>query len=325
MPNVSSAVGLGHKRAVKPDLLLPGGRQHVTFKANPPLRLAPVRAAQGFGLRVATPDTSPRAVLDRRSLTFGTSPATALATRAGHQIFDALMDRDSGSNHADIDHHYFAVLIKALLVHGARWPDTAGVIAEIFGPEDNRRSAERIDNVSRILGYGVPDIARVLECTQSQATLAGCGTLEAGAAHAYRIPLPECLAQVVEPRRLILSLAWMSPITTTHQEYRRAQLQIDVPQLSGQLGVRRATQMQPTDFASKRGTVVHEIYDGEDAVVFIDDGYLDLRVWCSQRPSTCPLDGIVKYALAVTIEAGQALPVYTQVDERLRLQVRGGA
>ena len=83
--------------------------------------------------------------------------------------------------------------------------------------------------------------------------------------------------------------------------------------------------MQPTDFASKRGSIVHEIYDGEDAVVFIDDGSLDLRVWCAQRPSTRPLDGMIKYALAVTIEAGQALPVYTQVDERLRLQVRGGA
>ena len=66
-------------------------------------------------------------------------------------------------------------------------------------------------------------------------------------------------------------------------------------------------------------------FDWADAHIFIDDGSLDLRVWCAQRPSTRPLDGMIKYALAVTIEAGQALPVYTQVDERLRLQVRGGA
>lgn len=322
MPMISSALGLGHRRVIKPDLLLPGGRQRLSFRAHPPLTLSPMRVPQGFGLRVAAPDTSPRAALDRRGLNFGTSPATALATRSGHQIFDALMDRDGGSNHADIDGDFYAVLIKGLLVHAARWPESASTIAEIFGPADGRRSAERADNVSRILGYGVPDIARVLDCATHQATLAGCGTLEAGAAHAYRIPLPECLAQVTEPRRLIVTLAWMSPITTTHQEYRRAQLHIDVPDHPQRLGVKRLTQSQPSDFASKRGSIVHEIYDGEDAVVFLDDGFLDLRVWCAQRPLKRALDTSVRYALAVTIEAGQALPVYQQINDRLRTVVR---
>jgi hypothetical protein len=318
MPMISSAVGLGHRRVVKPDLLLPGGRQRLRFTANPPLTLTPMRQAQGFGLRVASPDTSPQAALDRCGVSFGTSPATALATRAGHQIFDALMDEDGGSHHHDIDAGYYAVLLKALLVHAARWPETAAIIGEVFGPADWRRSSEKADNIARILGYGIPDVARVLECSPSQATLAGCGSLAPGTAHAYRIPLPECLAAVVEPRRFIVTLAWMSPITTTHQEYRRAQLQLDAPELGQRLGVRRAAQTQPSDHASKRGSVLHEIYEGDDAVAFIDDGFINVRVWCGQKPATRRLDAAIKYGLALTIEAGEALPIYMQVDNRLR-------
>ncbi len=323
MPMISSAIGLGHRRVVKPDLLLPGGRQRLRFRAHPPLTLTPLRQAQGFGLRVASPDTSPQAALDRRALNFGTSPATALATRAGHLIFDALMDEDGGSHHHDIDPGYYAVLLKALLVHAARWPGAAETIGNVFGPADPRRSAEKADNIARVLGYGIPDVARVLECSPSQATLAGCGTLAPGAGHRYRIPLPECLAAVVEPRRLIVTLAWMSPITTTHQEYRRAQLQLDAPELGLRFGVARATQVQPSDHASKRGSVLHEIYEGENAVPFIDNGFLNVRVWCGQKPPKRRLDARIKYGLALTIEAGEALPIYAQVDNRLRAGIRG--
>lgn len=321
---ISSGLGLGHRRVVKPDLLLPGGRQRLGFKASPPLTLGPPTTTQGFGLRAAAPDTAGRGALDRRTLSCGTSPATALATRAGHQIFDVLMDVDNGSHHADLDPAFRAVLIKTLLVHGARWPDGAAHVAEVFGPADGNRFAERVDNVSRLLGYGVPNLAQVLDCGPSQATMAGCGIIEGDTGHAYRIPLPECLAGVVEPRKLIVTLAWMSPITTTHQEYRRAQLQLAAPDARQQIGVRRAPQSQPSDHASKRGSVLHEIYEGADAVVFVNDGYLDLNVWCNPRPLSRPLDAPVRYGLAITIEAGEALPVYQQVDNRLRAGVRPG-
>jgi hypothetical protein len=324
MPMISSALGLGHRRVIKPDLLMPGGRQRLAFKSSPPLTLGPMRVAQGFGLRAAAPDGAGRGSLDRRTLSFGTSPAAALATRASHQIFDVLMDEGGGSHHHDIENNYYAVLLKALLVHAARWPDTAATIGDVFGPADGRRAAEKADNIARVLGYGIPDIARVLECSAAQATLAGCGTLGPGHGHAYRIPLPECLAAVTEPRRLTVTLAWMSPITTTHQEYRRAQLQLDAPELGRRLGVYRSTQRQPSDHASKRGSLLHEIYEGEDAIAFIDNGFINMRVWCGQRPLKRRLDTAIKYGLALTIEAGAALPIYTEVDNRLRVGIREG-
>jgi hypothetical protein len=47
---------------------------------------------------------------------------------------------------------------------------------------------------------------------------------------------------------------------------------------------------------------------GEHAVPFIDDGHLNVRVWCKDDAGN---DGAaVRCAVAVTIEAGTALRVY---------------
>ena len=81
-----------------------------------------------------------------------------------------------------IDH-----IVKALLVHAARWPDdSANLIVDIFGPEDRRRHTERADNISRLLGYGMPDIARVLECIGTSPALTSSAFIMTRA----RRPLP---------------------------------------------------------------------------------------------------------------------------------------
>jgi hypothetical protein len=49
-----------------------------------------------------------------------------------------------------------------------------------------------------------------------------------------------------------------------------------------------------------------------------------MRVWCGQRPLKRRLDTAIKYGLALTIEAGAALPIYTEVDNRLRVGIREG-
>ncbi len=113
-------------------------------------------------------------------------------------------------------------------------------------------------------------------------------------------------------------LAWLSPVSNSHLDYRRAQLLVDAPAHHQEIGVRRLAGQQPSDFASKRGSLIHEIYSGEDAVVFVDDGFLVLRVWCREKPSTLRLEETIRYGLAITIEAGVPLPVYEQIDVRLR-------
>jgi hypothetical protein len=73
----------------------------------------------------------------------------------------------------------------------------------------------------------------------------------------------------------------------------------------------------------KRGTVIHEIHEGENAVAFVDDGALLVRVWCIARPDHAALTAPIKYGLGVSIEAGTELPVYEEVSVRLRARIRG--
>jgi hypothetical protein len=75
---------------------------------------------------------------------------------------------------------------------------------------------------------------------------------------------------------------------------------------------------QPFDGAIKRGTVFHERFSGDRAVPFIDDGHLSVDVWC--KDDAGGVTDAVRYAIAITIEAGTALPVYEQVQQRLRIR-----
>ena len=320
MPNASCAIGLGYRRAVKPDLFLPGGREHVRMAAGgagvrvrfgPPQRL--------YGLGAAAPDPANQGRVNQTAYTDGTSAATAIATRAAHRIFDSLMDRDGGSMLADIPPEYYAVVVKTLLVHSARWNEKGDLIKQICGPKEPARWAERTANATRFLGFGVPDIARVLDCAENQATLVGYGILQPDHAHNYRIPLPPSLEGVTVPREVAITVTWFTPVRPDHQSYRTVKLEADALHPREAIGVKRFKD-QPTDHSVKKGTVFHERLFGERAVPFIDEGHLSIRVWCKDDAGN---DGnIVRYAIAVTLEAGAPLRVYEEVRDRLRIRPR---
>ncbi len=323
LPNVSSALGLGHRRMIKPDLYFPGGREHIRMKAsgNGNLEVAVGAPQRLYGVRAAAPDPSGQGRLDQFTLTDGTSSATALATRAAHLIFDGLMDFENGSLLADIDPAFYAVVVKALLVHGSRWNGNHELLKEVCGPADTRRHVERAENAARFLGFGIPDPTRALECTANRATLVGYGSLNPSNAKSYRLPLPRCLERVTDPRSLVVSIAWFSPVKTGHQNYRC--IRFEAAPLSPPiqvLGVKRR-KSQPSDPTVKRGSVFHEHFYGNAAVPFIDDGHLALRVWCKEDASvTNPTP--IPYAIAVSIESDTPLRVYEEVQERLRIRPR---
>jgi hypothetical protein len=320
LPNASSAMGLGYRRAVKPDLYLPGGREHLRMAAGGAgVQVMFGRPQRMYGLSAAAPDVGAGGRLNQTAYADGTSAATALATRASHLIFDSLMDRDGGSLLADVPPEYYGVFVKTLLVHTARWIEKGDLIRAVCGPSDARRFVERSENVTRFLGFGIPDFARVLDCAEHQATLVGYGTLAPDRAHRYRIPLPPGLQGVKDPRSLAITLAWFTPVKPGHQSYRTVKLEVAPDQPKEALGVERFKD-QPVDQAVKKGTVFHERYFGERAVPFIDDGHLSVRVWCKDDAGN---DGnAVRYAIAVTIEAGTAVRVYEQVRQRLLVRPR---
>ena len=96
-------------------------------------------------------------------------------------------------------------------------------------------------------------------------------------------------------------------------------LEADAVDAKQALGVSRFKD-QPADPSVKKGTVFHERFSGERAVPFIDDGHLSVRVWCKDDAGN--QGNAVRYAIAVTIEAGTPLHVYEEVRERLRVRAR---
>lgn len=321
LPNITSGLGLGYRRMIKPELYLSGGREHVRMQATgDELTVVHSQPRRTYGLSAAAPDALNQGRLDQVALTAGTSPATALATRAGAQIFEALMDADGGSVLADIDPQYYAVVVKALIVHCCEWSDNVDMLKEICGPADRRRHVERADNAARFIGYGIPKIDRVIECTPNRATLVGYGTLQTDSAQSYRIPLPQSLAGVTDPRFLSVTLAWTSPIKPGHQSYRSVKLEAAPDTPFEVLGVKRRKK-QPSDPSCKRGSIFHEHFEGDSAVAFLEDGTLALRIWCKEDSGSGERLQI-RYGVAVTIESGTALPIYQEIQEQLRIRPR---
>ena len=316
LPNIVSAMGLGFKKIVKPELLFSGGRAPVRVVASGGgVVIAPVMVGVHlFGLKAARP--SQVGGTRYEDFTFGTSVATALATRSAHRIHDVLTDRNGGSNHADIDVAYMPLVLKALLVHGAQWGAKAEMLDGTFQPQGTGSHFSRRDDIARLLGYGVPNIDHVLDCTENRATLLGVGSIAPESSLLYRIPLPEGLDGVRAPRAITITLAWFTPVNPRHQGYRMAAL--DVASGSDQkFWIAPQRSLQPTDKATTRGTVFHERRTGEAASVFVDDGHLLLRLTC--RAAAGNLADSVPYALAVSMEVGveAGIPVYDQVRVRL--------
>ena len=320
LPSIVSAMGLGFRKVVKPELLFAGGRAPVRIGASGGrIEIAPILAGVHlFGLKAARPSLVGG---DRyEDFTFGTSVATALATRSAHRIYDVLRDGEGGSNHAEIEPTLVPLALKALLVHGAQWGTKGAFLDKFFEPQGTGSHFARRDDIARLLGYGVPKIERVLDCTENRATLLGVGTISAESALLYRIPLPEGLNGVRAFRALTMTLAWCSPINPRHQEYRMAALDV-TPGSNQKYWIAPDRALQPTDRATARGTVFHEQRTGEAASVFVDEGHLLLRISC--RAPAGHLPDQIPYALAISMEVGieAGIPVYDQVRVRLATPV----
>ena len=321
LPNVISAMGLGFKKVVKPELLFSGGRAPVMMAATGGgLAVRPPTAgAQYFGLKAARPYGAGNQYED---FTWGTSAATALATRAGHQIHDMLLNDAEGSTLADLSESELPLVIKALLVHSAQWSEKGAAMDTLFGPRGQGSHFGRRDDIARLLGYGVPRIQRVLDCASNRATLVGTGSIAPETAVLYRVPIPDGLDGVRALRSFTVTLAWFSPINPRHQGYKMAALDVSSGSEDKYWITKDRVATQPTDKAIVRGTVFHERRTGEAATVFVDDGQVLLRVSC--RASAGNMAETIPYALAISFEVGieANIAVYNDVRAKLEVQAR---
>ena len=322
LPNPSSALGLGYLRGVKPEILLPGGREHVRANSSvAPIEVRPVATPGAyFGIGAAAPGLAGET---NRKLNFsGTSVATALATHSALKILAALEDIPAAPPLPIIDSAFHSVILKALLVHAARWDgEIAAKIQEISKENGAGNWQHQRDDAARFLGFVIVDIERVVECSESRATLIGWNTISANESDEFRVPLPPEIENLPGFRAVTATVAWLTPLNTVHRMYRMAKFEIQPGGDEGlSLGVKNAKE-QPSHNAFGRGTVYQRRWEGEKARAFVDGGDLVLSVTC--KPAAGELDVAIPYGIVITFEVGVdvPVPVYERVRQQLQLKI----
>ncbi|MDR2466993.1 MAG: S8 family peptidase [Prevotellaceae bacterium] len=310
-PSTYTAFGQGYRRAIKPDLACAGGRQMFDFHIVDNSKLTPSRYKRPPGLRVAAPDDT----LNKTIHEIGTSNAAALTSRNGYFCYEVLQNLIKDNN-INIENDKIAVLIKAMLVHGCTWDAIGNEIEKRLTDVQSIKSMKSI--ISRWIGYGCPNIDKVKECTEQRATVVGFGELREEEAHVYSLPLPPSLSSQTIKRRLTITLAWFSPVSSNTRRYRTSRLWFEAK--NNVVKKRTDSDWQTV----KRGTLQHEIFEGTNASAFIDGDTIGIKVNCSKDANSFSEN--IPYAILVSIEVAEGLnlPIYQEIKERISIPVPVG-
>lgn len=314
--SVSSALGPGHNGATKPEILAPGGRHHVRLSPQGDHHsLVPLTTNAGAfgGIAVAAPPSGTSLGLDVVARSIGTSVAAALATGVATRAHEAL--EAAYPDFTNLPSAQRACLLKALLVHGARWTNARDLLIEVLGPPEGRYSYRQKDNVRRYIGYGVYDPELIISCAEDRATLWAVGTLCADQGRRFRIPWPATMTAKAQPHGVFATLAWFSPPRPGTVAYRAVTLKIVEPTQLGSAGI-KASGVQPDPKQAHKGTVVHRRWDGDKAAAMAIDGFFELDVQRQADDGETPAN----FALVVTLEMPGDVQVYNQVLNRVALK-----
>jgi hypothetical protein len=320
MSNPSSALGPGYARSVKPDILMPGAREHLrVISNNAHIIVQPAEAARSAGLRVAAPPTQGRENVD--GFTNGTSAATALASRTCHRIHDAL-ESAYGEAFTNLPHIQRAVLLKALLVHPAAWSEeTVSFIKSVIGPVDGRQHVAQKDNVRRFLGFGIVDADDAVACAEDRATFWATGMLSSDQMRPVEVPIPQMMHGQARFHSLSATLAWFTPVASGRKSYRTCKLKIVEPDDLAHLAVTAQGIAQPDANQTNRGTVFTRRWAGTRAPLVGANAALTLTIQRDPDQGGA-FDDPIPFGLAVTIAMPGMIGLYEEVRQRLQPQVR---
>ncbi|MEU0646496.1 S8 family peptidase [Streptomyces umbrinus] len=315
LPSPMTAIGMGYRRSVKPDLIAPGGR--TLFRQRPSGGQAPttildfVPNSIAPGLLTASPGGPPGALNGSRYF-HGTSGAAAVTSHHGGLFLELISEMSA--NGTEVPEKYWAVLTKAALVHSVRYPGAAQELSDALTDVPKAKLREAL---SRFYGFGVLDARRVRECAANRATVLGWGEISEGEADVFQFPLPPALAGKTIPRRFTVTLAYFSPVVRNDRKHRAAHLYF-MPS-TGELEVKRTD----ADWQSvRRGTVQHEVMSGDRAAVFVDGDSISVQVNC--RALIGKVKEPVPYGVAVSLEVSEdsRIQVYNEIATRLRVRTR---
>lgn len=308
-----NAVALGRRKSIKPEIHMPGGRQtyiNKTITARDPVRLVISQTPRfGPGLQSAMPGSE--GAVNQYGFTSGTSNATALATRRLAMLHETLQEmkelgyRDTLSKAPD------ALILKAMLIHGAEHNILAKQL--IIRHLDVNGSRTFKSDLNQYLGFGRVNEKRIHFCHDNQATLLYTNVIEGEKAQDFFLPLPPSLAAKTINRRLIVTVAWFSPVNHGHKDYRGAQLWA-----SPAFGAIDLDEFDNYPSHLKNGTVYHEVRRGNRASAFTKGDQLAIRINCYGRAGIKNLK--VPYVVIATLDTpGVTLPIYEEVRAALQI------
>jgi hypothetical protein len=320
-PSVISRSGFGARGALKPDILAPGGR--------PRARVAPTSSdtrlsvqdvhTQEDALVAAAPPLGP--ISAGIGPTYGTSPAAAAATRTALQIIEGLESED-GAYPDGLPRRDRALIAKALLTQSAQWGDPGSAICDAikFRTPDVKWSRQRKE-AARLIGLGAADPVRAVASDDHRVTCVGFGRVAPDKAVIFTAPLPEDLNASLAPRRVVITLAWFSPVSPWRSKLSLARLQADIAGAENfavgaaeLLGANEAV-LAPPPYFGRRGSVWTGCYEGKRAVAIGPESKMDIRVSCF---ADAVVEAPLRFAIAVTFETEAGVPIYAGVAQRLR-------
>lgn len=316
MPSPISSMGRGINKSIKPDILFSGGRGILLEKMG-----VPNHGYWRSGTSANPPgvlSAKPLAIAGSRNVvgySYGTSDAAALVSHEASICFDILNAVFLDELGVSVPPEYASLLLKAMLVHGAKWDLAAKNICKEID-----LAGRGADQVHRWIGYGVPDISRVMECAKNRITLIGYGELAQDRAHMYTLPLPFNFSSQKLYRCLTVTLSSFTPIRPATQKYRSSQVWFTLEMDGRNLGV---TRVDADNKAVARGTLQHERFAGDGAVVWGEEDVLGIKVNC--RADANDFSESIPYALFATFELAPEynIDVYervVQLVERARIR-----
>lgn len=306
LPSPASAIGKGYRSIITPDLFYNGGRKFVKGKYNGKIEWA--LTGREPGCKVAAPFGTGDG--SGQTYSFGTSDAAAQITHESIKCYDVLSQVFHTEMGSDVPPEFAAILLKAMLTHGASWTPIAEKLSEVSGTSPKK--------LSKWLGNGVPDVGRVQECTKERITLIGLGALRKDEGDIFKLPLPIDFSTRLIKRKLTVTLSYLSPTVPNKQAYRSMQLWFTLN--DGDKGLvkdRQNTEWQ----AVLKGTLQHEIFTGEAPIVWNDD---DLIIKVNCKEDAGGTRSPVPYCLFVTFEVaeGYDIDLYTSVSTKIRHRVQ---
>ena len=312
-----SRFGYGFRRSIKPEILLPGGRQLYKEYFNGNTNCSIVFGNQKPGQQTAW-DSSQAGEISKVVYTRGTSNATALATRSGVKIYEMLSSLNKKEKYNPISENLIAILIKTLLVHSAEHNDSA-VKSLVQSLEISEKKKKEI--LSRYIGYGNANINRVLSCAENRSTVIGFGEIEATKAHEYNFPLPIGLSDHSIKRQMLVTLAWFSPINPKHRNLREAKLEVKSSENWNDTPL-KLKRKDSSFYQVIRGTVQHEVFKNNTlkTASYGEGKYISLQVVC-KADATESLEDKIPYGLAVTLEVEGNIPIYSEIRQRLKQSI----